>query len=283
MEELGYTRTGEGRTLGIVNGRTISFTIVAFLIGVLAAAGIGVRVIDEVRTDEDATSLPPENVSSTTLPPAVFFVDPDETLIASTALVPISVRGTDSTFAIEYELVSLAPALGVPPTVSSSFIFPRTWTLTTESQTIAGGPASPTVRVARFDLPEGVVADDITSVQIIDPLMLYPLDTLFELSEQVPSAEIIDGVFAELLSVSEQGDSIIVQIGVDAVDPIDIMFTIEGSGPGWFPTTLFGGDRRRVDLIWVGGDLPEVMTFRARGNQWVELEGSYPVSIGRFE
>ena len=263
-----------------MNGRTISLTIAAFLIGVLAAAGIGVSIIDEVRTDDDATSLPPQNVSSTTLPSTVFFIDPDETLIASTALVPHSVRGIDSTFAIEYELVSLAPARGVPPIDFSSFIFPRTWTLTTESQTIEGGPANSRAIVARFRLPEGVDVADVTSAQIIDPLLLAPLDTWFRLSETDPTVEIIDGVSAQLLGITEQDDSIMVEIGVDADDSIDFMFWIEGSGPGWRPETNFTEDGHSVILTWVGGELPETMTFRARGNQWVELEGSHPVSVG---
>lgn len=285
---------GSGVPSGIVNSRTISLTVVGFLIGAFSAAGIGVRVIEEVRTDENATSLPPENVSSTTLQPVEYFVDPDEVLIASTAVVPRSLIGTDSTLAIEYELISLAPTEGVPPiefftfrqlqqvpNEDLAFIFPRTWTLTTGSRTIEGGPANPDVRVARFDLPEGVVSNDIDSVQIIDPLMLYPLDVAFELSEQERSAEIIDGVFAELLNISDQGDSVIVQIEVSADDPIDYMFSIEGTGSGW-RSVVVRSAHGTVNLTWVGGGLPEIMTFRARGSQWVELEGTYSVSIGRF-
>jgi hypothetical protein len=277
-----------------VNSRTISLTVAAFFIGAFAAAGIGVRVIEEVRTDENATSLPPENVSSTTVPLVEYFVDPDEVLIASTALVPRSVIGTDSTLAIEYELISLAPTEGVPPIEfftfrelgqvpheDLAFIFPRNWTLTTESRTIEGGPANPDVRVARFDLPEGVVSSDVVSVQVIDPLMLYPLDVAFDLSEQVPSAEVIDGVSVELLNISGQGDSVIVQIEVSADDPIDYMFSIEGTGSGWQSVVVRSG-HRTVNLTWAGGGLPEIMTFRARGSQWVELDGTYSVSIGRF-
>lgn len=291
-------RDAHGRAIGVpssvVNGRNLPLIVVAFLIGALSAAGIGVRVIEEVRTDEDATSLPPENVSSTTLPQSEYFVDPDEVLIASTALVPRSVIGTDSTFAIEYELISLAPTSGVPPieiftfrrvqqfpNEDLDFIYPRTWTLTTESRTIEGGPANPNVRVARFDLPEGVVPNDVTSVQIIDPLMLYPLDTLFDLSEEMPSTEVIDGVFAELLNISEQGDSSIVQIGFSSDDPIDHIF-IEGTGSGWRSSFREAEGHSTVNLTWVGGDLPAIMTFRARGTQWIELEGTYSVSIGRF-
>jgi hypothetical protein len=47
-----------------VNGRAISLTIVAFLIGAFAAGGIGVRVIEEVRTDDNDTSLPPSAVAT---------------------------------------------------------------------------------------------------------------------------------------------------------------------------------------------------------------------------
>jgi hypothetical protein len=278
-----------------VNGRTISLTIIGFLIGVLAAGGIGVRVIDEVRTTEDATSLPPENVLSTTLPPNEYFVDPGETIIASTAVVPKSVVRSGTGLAIEYDLVSLAPTGGLPQMFFRTFgnvreitndelpvIYPRTWTLTTESDTFEGGPANPNVRIARFELPEGVDANDVVKAAIVDPLMLFSLDTKFVLSEQTPSAEIVDGVRAHLLNISAQGDSFIVQIELIAEDPIDLAFGIEGVGAGWRSAFFEAEGRPRVNLTWMGDDLPEVMTFRAQGDQWVEIEGSYTVSVGRF-
>jgi hypothetical protein len=288
-------RVRERRTLADVNGRTISLTIVGFLIGVLAAGGIGVRVIAETRTAEDATSLPPENVSSTTLPPAEYFVDPGETLIASVAVVPKSVVTSGTGVAFEYDLVSLAPTEGLPPMFFRSFrntqelenedlpvIFPRTWILTTASETFEGGPANTDVRIARFELPEGVVASDVVSVEIVDPLMAFSLDTHFELSEQSPTATVVDGVQAHLLNISDQGDSIIVQVELVVEDTIDIAFGIEGVGAGWRSAFFEAEGRPRVNLTWVGGDLPETMTFRAHGLQWVELPGSYTVSIGGF-
>lgn len=279
-----------------MNRRTISLTIVGFLIGVLAAAGIGVRVIDEVRTTEDATSLPPENVSSTTLPLNEFFVDPGETLIVSTAVVPKSVVASGTGLVIEYDLVSLAPVQGLPPMIFSTFgntqeiensdlpvIFPRRWVLTTESQIFEGGPANPNVRTARFDLPEGIGASDVVSVEIIDPLMVSSLDTHFELSQQSPVATVVDGVQARLLNISAQGDSTIVQIELVAEDPIDLAFGVEGVGAGWRSAFFEAEGRPRVNLTWVGDDLPETMVFRAHGDQWVEIVGSFPVSIASFE
>jgi len=261
--------------LGIVNGRTISLTIAAFLIGALSAAGIGVQVIQEARKEAGATSPPS---------PA-FLVDPGETLIASTAVVATSVRSTASSFAIAYDLVSLAPTPDVPrgfQSVETPFIFPRLWTLTTGSNTIEGGAANPSARVARFDLTGEVTAADITAVQIIDPLVLYPLDTTFGLSEGAPSVEIADGIVAELLSVSEMDDSVMVVIEVTARDAIDSMSTVEGFGPGWRSAVARPGEQG-VSLVWDGLDLPEVMTFRVFGTQWVPLEGTFDVSIERLE
>jgi hypothetical protein len=280
---------------GAVNGKTIALTIVGFLIGVLAAGSIGVRVIDEVRTTDDATSLPPENVATTTLPPTEYFVDPGETLIASTALVPTSVVSSGTGLAIEYDLVSIAPTEGLPPIFVRSFrnsreifneelaaMFPRNWVVTTELDRFEGGPANADVRVARFELPEGVGASDVVSVEIVNPLIKASLDTHFELSQQTPTAEIVDGVLAHLLNISAQGDSTIVQIELIAEDVIDLTFFVEGVGEGWRSANFEAEGRPRVNLTWVGGDLPEIMTLRAHGNQWVEIPGSYSVLVESF-
>ncbi len=295
FDRFGVESRGCDVPSGAVNGRTIALTVIGFLIGVLAAGGIGVRVIEEVRTTDDATSLPPENVSTTSLPPSEYFVEPDETLIASTALVPASVVTSGTGLAIEYDLVSLAPTEGLPPILINSFrstreipnedlpvIFPRTWVLSTESEKFEGGPANPNVRIARFELPDGVGPGDVVSVEIVDPLMITSLDTHFELSQQAPTVTIVDGVQAHLLNISAQGDSTIVQIELIAEDAIGLAFGVEGVGAGWRSARFEAEGRPRVNLTWVGGDLPEVMTFRAHGDQWVEIPGSYPVSIERF-
>ncbi|GMQ94122.1 MAG: hypothetical protein BMS9Abin12_1606 [Acidimicrobiia bacterium] len=267
-----------------MNGRTISLTIVAFLIGALAAAGIGVRVIEEVRADEDAASSP-ENVSSTTLPPAVYYVDPDETLIGSTVLVSNDVRDVNGMLAIEYDLISIAPT---GPDASSGSgktraIFPREWRIETVGGTISGGPSSRNVTIARFEFPTGVGIDGITSVSIIDPLVAFPFDVTFELSQENASVEILDGVVIELVRTRTEGDGglgyTIVQLAVKEVDSIAMSFTIEGVGPEWLPTSLTNDGHEVGGLPWLGGPIAKVMTFRARGVRWVEFVGSFPVSI----
>jgi hypothetical protein len=82
-----------------VNGRAISLTIVAFLLGAFAAGGIGVRVIEEVRTDENDTSLPPS-----------------ATATAHALDIPFTLSETDPTFELlpghRAELISVEPLDG---------------------------------------------------------------------------------------------------------------------------------------------------------------------------
>ena len=252
-----------------MTGRTIALTIVGFLVGMLAAGGIGVRVIEEVRAEDDATSLPAENVASTS--------PSSETLIASSVIVPVSIVGTGSSVGIEYEISSVAPAASLE-SVGAPTVYPRSWRLTTESGTVDGGPDGLEARVALFELSDGTDATSILAAEIIDPLVAYPLDALFELSEESPSAVVSPGVQAELVSISNEGEATVVTLELSAVDPIALAFTVEGVGPGWSS----GQVRARgsaVELLWVGDGPPDVMTIRAAGIEWIELKGVYPVSL----
>jgi hypothetical protein len=253
-----------------VTGRTIALTIVGFLVGMLAAGGIGVRVIEEVRAEDDATSLPAENVSPTS--------PSSEILVGSSVIVPVSVVGAGSSVGIEYEIFSVAPNAS-HDSAGTPTLYPKSWKLTTESGTVDGGPEGIEAGVALFELPAGTDASGILAVEITDPLVAYPLNALFELSEENPSAVISPGVHAELVSISHEGEATVVTLELIAVDPIDLSFTVEGVGPGWSSEQI----RERgsvVELLWVGDGVPDVMTFRAAGIEWVELEGVYPVSLG---
>jgi len=252
-----------------VTGRTIALTIVGFLVGMLAAGGIGVRVIEEVRAEDDATSLPAENVSSSS--------PWSDTLIASSVIVPTSVVGTGSSVGIEYEVFSVAPTSSLE-SAGAPTLYPRLWRLTTESGTVDGGPATLDARVALFELPTGTDAGSILAAEIVDPLVAYPLDALFELSEKSSSAVITPGVQAELVSISHESEATVVQLELVAADPMDLGFTVEGVGPGWTsgPVRASGST---IELLWVGDEFPHLMTFRAAGIEWVELEGVYPVTL----
>ena len=281
-----------------MNGRAIALTVVGFLIGALAAGGIGVRVIREVRTSEDATSLPPSNVSSTTTPPSTrtseYFVDPNEVLISSTALVPLSIQTADGQVSVEYELVSIAPRAGLPAiqflgnfnrTVTvevddMDHIYPRTWILrATNGETYTGGPANSRARTARIDVSDGFSPSEIESIEIVEALAPFPIDVPFTLSLASPRADIVPGVRVELLNVSDQGSSTIVQVEIEIDDAETAGFFVTGDGPGWRSAFFEAEGRRRVNLTWVGGELPEEIPLIATGTVWQQIEGAFTVTL----
>ncbi len=273
--------------------RAVLLIVVAFALGAFAAGSVGVRVIREVRTAEDATSLPP-SVTSTTLPPAPaeFQVSPTETIIGSAALVPSALESSGSTVAIAYDLVTLAPHAGVEPVPEVGggvvteidnedldHVYPRGWSIETEGGTIQGGPANPTTRVARFDVEEGFSLDDITGVRVIDAVALFPLTVPFTISRDEPRLEVVEGVTVELINVSDQETSTIVQVGV-TIDPslVDSVF-IDGDGPGWRSAVREAEGRLRFNLTWVEGAIPADIPLVMEAVVWVRLPGEFVVSL----
>ena len=277
--------------------RAILLIVVAFALGAFAAGSVGVRVIREVRTAEDATSFSP-SVTTTTQPqaPATFQVSPTETIIGSAALVPSSLETSGSSVAIGYDLVTLAPHAGVESwavfiggSVTGTeigdldHVYPRGWSIDTERGTFAGGPANPTTRVARFDVEEGFSLSDITGVRITDAVALFPLSVPFTLSQDEPRLEIAEGVTVELLNVSDQGTSTIIQVGV-SFDPLmyDSVF-IGGDGPGWRSAVGEAEGRPRFNLTWFGGGIPADIPLVMDAAVWVPLSGEFTVSLEGLE
>lgn len=277
-----------------MNIRGILLVVVAFVIGALAAGGIGVRVIREVNTTEDATSLPPQNI--VTVPatePPTFQVDPHETVVASAALVPVSIEAAGTDLGIGYELVPLAPYGGVPPiefvggfgvvtTIDAAeidHIYPKTWVVETVNGEFEGGPANSTTRVARFDVDGGFSISEITGVRITEALAPFPVTVPFTLSQDEPTVEIAHGVTVELLNVSEQGASSIVQVGIAIDDPERAGLFVAGDGPGWRSAFFEAEGRPRVNLTWVGGDLPSDIPLLATGSVMVPIDGEFVVTL----
>ncbi len=286
-----------------MNGRAIVLTVVGFLVGVLAAGSIGVRVIREVRTTEDATSLPPENISSTTVPPSTvkseYFVDPNELIISSTALIPLSIQASGDEVSVDYELVSLAPRHNVPviqflgnfnrtQTVEIDdlpHIYPRRWVLhTTDGETFEGGPANPSARIARFDVRDGLSLSEIQSIEIVEVLVPYPIDVPFTLDQQLsPRVVVVPGVEMELIHVSDQGSTTIVQVAINLEDHETADFFVAGDGPGWRSAFFEAEGRRRVNLTWVGGELPDEIPLLATGTVWKAIAGEFTVALEGIE
>ena len=277
-----------------MNTRGILLVVVAFVVGALAAGGIGVRVIREVNTTEDATSLPPQNTTTLALAePATFQVDRNETVIASVSLVPSSIEAAGADLAIGYDLVTLAPYGGLPPIEFVSgfgvvttidladidHIYPKQWVVETVNEQFEGGPANATTRVARFDVDEGFSLSEITQVRITEALAPFPVTASFTLSQNDPTVEVAEGVTMELLNVSNQGTSSIVQVGITIDDPERAAFFVSGEGPGWRSAFFEAEGRPRVNLTWVGGDLPSDIPLVASGTIFVPVEGDFVVPL----
>ena len=276
-----------------MNIRGVLLVVVAFLVGAFAAGSIGVRVIREVAAPEEATSLPAENVSTTVSAAGTYQIDPRETLLSSTALVPTTAETSDGELGISYDLVSLAPRAGVEPVeFIGSFgfltvvenedldhVYPRSWIVETPQGGIQGGPANPSARAARFTVPEGFTLDAIDRIVIDEAFAPYPADIPFTLSASAPVVEVLPGVTMRLLNVSEGATTTIVQVGIDIEDPDLVALSVEGDGPGWRSAFFEAEGRPRVNLTWAAGELREPIELVARGTVMVPLEGDFEVSL----
>jgi hypothetical protein len=262
-----------------VNARAILLMIVAFVLGALAAGSIGVRVIREVNSAEDATSLPPQNIS-TSVPPeaATYQVDPFETLISSTALVPTAIGVAGTALSIEYDLITLSPHEGAEP-IDLDHIYPSAWVVETVDGSVGGGPANPKTRAARFDVPDGFSTRDIRSVTITEARSPYTIEIPFTVSGSDTVADIGQGVRVELLDITDQGSSFTVQIAIEIEDPASVSLIVSGDGPGWRPAVLEAEGSPRLDLTWIGDDLPDEIPLLAEGTMWVPIVGPFPVNL----
>ena len=273
--------------------RLITLTIVGFILGAFAAGGIGVRVIREVRTVEDATSLPAENIAPVDTGTLTYQVDPEETLIASTALVPSSTSAEDGTITISYDLISLAPSMGVEPMVEFlgftsvetipnedlDHVYPRRWVIDTPGGPVEGGPGNESARTVKFETDRPLTAEDIETVRIVEALAPFPFAEPVELSDGSPVAEVVPGVSVELLKVSDQGSTTIIQVAVDIVENAASHVFVSGDGAGWRSAVFEAEGRPRVNLTWAGGPMPSEIPLIVSGTAWVDIEGPFVVSL----
>lgn len=289
-----WVRGVEAPSGGSVKTKSILLVVAAFLLGAVAAGSIGVRVIREVRTDDEATSLPP--ASTTTVPAAeviTYQVDPAETVIGSTALVPTALEVSGTRLAIAYDLVTLAPYAGVEGVATFvpgsglsvieipalNHVYPRAWRLETARGSVEGGPANSDTRIARFDVGDGFSISEIREVVITEARTPLVTEIPFTVSDTAPTVEVLPGVEVRLLNVSDQGSTTIVQVAVDAEDPDLASAFVRGDGPGWRSAVLEAEGRPRINLTYVGERLPDPIPLVATATAWIELAGSYVVDV----
>jgi hypothetical protein len=259
-----------------VSVRLITLTIVGFILGAFAAGGIGVSVIREVRSVDDATSLPAQNIARAD----GYHADPNETLISSVALVPESALFGVDGFEISYSLQSLAPMLAAGPGGIQPPLYPKRWLAEAIGGEFEGLLSSPIETAVNFPLMAGGTLDQIETVTVVEAFIPAPFEKAVAVSSTTPKTDVMPGLDLELVSEADNGDTTTIEIRI--LSDADLVYDIEvsGHGTGWRPASV---ENDTVTLIRTddggGGDIYNLVVF---GTSWVPVEGDFTVNIGGF-
>ena len=265
---MARTSTGD-----LVSVRLITLTIVGFIFGALAAGGIGVSVIREVRTLDEATSLPAQNIAHAD----GYHIDPSETLISSVALVPDRVTVGDAGLVISYDLVSVAPSLGVAPADTGPLLYPRRWLVEALGGEFEAVLASPADATAVFPLLAGGTLEQIDTVRVVEAYIPAPFEVPVSLSGDQPKVTVMPGVDIELVGAVNDRDTttIEVRVLVDESAARDVL--VVGDGPDWHAAVAGGSS---VTLTRSASDESADFDIIVFGTSWVAVDGDFVVNIG---
>jgi hypothetical protein len=267
---------GSGLVGETVSVRLITLTIVGFLLGALAAGGIGVRVIREVRALDDATSLPAQNIARAD----GYHVDPGETLISSVALVPDALTFGDNGLLISYDLTSLAPSLGVETPVVGQPLYPKRWLIEAIGGEFEGVQENPGETIALFPLLAGGSVDQIDEVRVVEAFVPAPFEVQVTVSAADPKASVVPGVEVELVDSTNDGDTTTIEVRIVAEDDGAVGVEIVGDGPGWFRASA-GHDT--VTLTREGDDGTAEFDLVVFGTSWIPVVGEFTVRVGAID
>ena len=115
--------------------------------------------------------------------------------------------------------------------------------------------------------------------RVVEAFATFPIEVPFTLSEAEPEVEVYPGATMQLINISPQGDTTIVQVAIELDDPEELGFFVVGDGPGWRSANFEAEGRRRVNLVWAGGELPTEIPLRATGSVWTPIEGEFTISL----
>jgi hypothetical protein len=272
MADASYP-SGLGAVGETVSVRLVTLTIVGFILGAFAAGGIGVSVIREVRSLDDATSLPQQNIARAD----GYHVGPSETLISSVALVPIAATFGDDGFSISYDLMSIAPSLGTEGSVAGQSLYPKRWLIEAIGGEFEGIQESPDEAAVVFPLMSGGSIGQIDTVRVVEAFLPAPFDVQVSVSAAEPQASVIAGV--EVLfagtTTSEGTTTIEVRVVADEDSARDIQ--VVGNGSGWISAVATGDT---VTLTRASHDAATDFDLVVSGTSWVAIDGEFTVNIG---
>ena len=254
--------------------RLVTLTIVGLLLGALAAGGIGVRVIREVRALDDATSLPTRNIART----GGYHIDPNETLISSVALVPSSVTFGGQGLTISYDLISIAPSLDAENTAASSSVYPRRWLVEAIGGEFEGSQENQDELTSVFPLLAGGSLDQVETVRVVEAFVAAAFEASVAVSAAEPTAVAIPGVEITLVSEMSEGPIRTIEVRITARDDVATDIGVVGEGQGWLIATTEGDSVVLTrDDDGNAGAAFELLVF---GTAWVPIEGEFTVNVG---
>ena len=256
--------------------RLISLTIVGFILGAFAAGGVGVRVIREVRALDDATSLPAQNIARSD----GYHVDPAETLVSSTALIPTGVTIDDRGLVISYSLSSLAPTLGLEPSETGQPLYPKEWLIEALGGEFEGLVASPSDTTVVFPLLAGGSVDQVDAVKILEAYIPAPFEKRTAVSSDLASVSVMAGVDVELVGETDDGDTTTIEIRIITDPDVIRDVYIVGDGPGWHPATTEGDSVILTREKAGNGDGAAPYLLVVGGTSWTPVDGEFVVDIG---
>lgn len=276
--------------------RIAALLICGLVIGSVATGvglwlGLGNRLEADVGTQQ--------NTSTTTLATAdePIWYEAGESRIESTLIIPGELTVREDSARLAYELRSIAQqypiTFGPYPAA-----LPATWLLTTTSGATVEGVTDPPNRPqsggdggvlplrdsVAFELPEGISASDVATIEVVEWRLAAPI----EMEVTLPTAPgasflMLDGSEVTLANILEQSNGTILDFDIERqFDPWRMtedsqqFFSVNGTfvpvGDGWSRSTFTLGTG--FQLTWSDGTAPAEVRLAVRTTEWVPVSGS---------
>ncbi len=268
---------------GMVIGAAVLSTVVAYFLfaGPTAPAE---------SADASSTTTTEAQAPSSDHP---IYVDASEVIVGPAVLVPGEVLVSGRQVSLEYELHHVTPVEGLPngqsfvpfqgfqdvPPEEAVLVFPEAWTLLVDDTEVAGTVANPNARAARFQVPEGVTASRIQAAWIDGYRLLIPVDIPFTLGASQSGIEIVPGVEASIIQVSDQGEETIVRVELSFSDPdLDGGVDVLAIGEGVVASVREAEGGPRWNLTY-DGPPRDVYEMTLNGTMWLLVDGRIDVAL----
>lgn len=205
----------------------------------------------------------------------------------STVLLPQSFVVGEGRAVLEFSLQSLHWSLGLDESDllhEELAVQPDSWRLTTAEGVEFTASTEAGDSVVRFEIPEGLEADDVAEVAVTGWRMAVPVsDQATVALESGASAAFADGATVEVITVLEQTNSTIVRLRSrlpdDAWGHGGDVAQVAVPDPGWRTVFSFGGSSN-LQLTWEGPDAPTDVVLQQAYPVWQPLAATTVVIGG---